>query len=175
MGGDVISSPVIGDLDNDGVVDVIACDDRGYLYAWSTDMPYAESMISWGQLGGDFSRGFANILPLQEADIPGSPVFSEDRMYVYPNPYIPHQHSEVRLHFEIVDNFRQVVVRIFDVSGRYVKLVEMFDDLTPKEGDIFEPAFHIDDLPSGVYIAALEVSVVGGERKRLFKKFAVLK
>ena len=175
LGGDVISSPVVGDLDNDGIVDVIACDDRGYVYAWSTGMLYAESTISWDQLGGGSSRSFANTLPLLEADQPGSPVFSEDRMYVYPNPFKPAQHSEVRLHFEIDDNFRQVVVNIFDVSGRQVKTVEMFDDLALNEGAIFEQAFNIDDLPSGVYIAVLEVAVVGGERRRLFKKFAVLK
>jgi len=174
LGGNMISSPVVGDLDGDGDLDIMAADDRGYVYAWSTGSPTAETRISWGQLGSVPGRTYANIDSLVMAIPSEAPVWSEDSVYVYPNPYMTRDHARATLHFEVDTQFTDTRVYVYDVSGRKVKTIDLFDN-TPKQGGDFWATLDIDDLSSGVYILALEVTTSPGGKKRLFKKFAVVR
>lgn len=180
LGGDCAASPVIADLDGDGSLDVISTDDRGSLYAWATDMPVAQSRVSWEQLGSGPARTFANTDSLLLA-VPGeAPVMTEENLYVYPNPFIPHEHSVATLHFEVDAPFGETSVSIYDVSGRRVMEIDLFDS-NVKEPGIFDRSLvmeslpSVGDLPSGVYIISLEVEMASGGKKRLFKEFAVLR
>jgi hypothetical protein len=174
LGGDCAASPVVADIDGDGFLDVVSTDDRGSLYAWATDIPLAEPSAAWEQLGGDAGRTFANTDSLLLA-LPGeAPVMSENNLYVYPNPFIPRDHSRATLHFEVDARFGETGVSIYDISGRRVKVMDLFDERV-KEPGIFDPPFAIEDLPSGVYILSLEVKMAEGERRQLFTDFAVLR
>ncbi len=175
LGGDAVSSPSVADVDGDGTLDIVTTDDRGYLYAWSTDMAAGEARVSWPQFGGSAGRSFANTLPLLDASRQETPVFSEERTYVYPNPFNPERQSDARIHLEVSEEFLNVDTIIYDVSGRKIRRTTLFPDDQAKGADIFDQPIEIDDLASGVYILAVELRTAAGESKRLFEKFAVIR
>lgn len=174
LGGDLVASAAVGDVDDDGLIDILASDDRGYIYGWKTEMNASQSRSSWSQLGSDFTRKYANVDSLLLAIPSEPPVFTQDSLYVYPNPFIPSKHSKVNIHFEVDRQFMEAKTYIFDISGRRIKEIELFDNSVKEPGD-FNPNFRIDDLSSGVYILALELNMVEGNKKHLYKKFAIVK
>jgi hypothetical protein len=174
LGGDCGASPVLVDLDGNDSLDVLSTDDRGSLYAWDTGMALALARVSWEQLGSDPGRTYANTDSLFLAHPGEAPVMSEDNLYVYPNPFIPRDHSTATLHFEADARFRETVAVIYDVSGRKVKEIDLFDD-SVKEPGIFDRPIEIRDLPSGVYIVSMEVHMLEGGTRALLKEFAILR
>ncbi len=51
--GWVISSPTAGDVDGDGLIEVVVATREGRLFVWDTPAPASESAIEWQGFGGD--------------------------------------------------------------------------------------------------------------------------
>ncbi len=54
-GGWLLGTPAVGDVDGDGMLDVVATTREGTLLAWRTDAP-ADTLVEWAMLGHDARR-----------------------------------------------------------------------------------------------------------------------
>ena len=146
-----IHTPILADVDNDDMLDLICTSDDGQVYVWKLETPYDPELIPWGQYLHDSRR--SGILPrdtlITAADfpapeqLPGEFTLGQN----YPNPF----NSGTRIDFEI-ESTSDVTIEIFNVLGQKVRTLL---DESLKFGKHFVNWDGMDDrnseVASGVY------------------------
>jgi hypothetical protein len=114
-------TPILTDIDVDGLMDLVCTSDDGQVYVWKLETPYDPDKIPWGQFLHD-SRN-SGILPRDDIDTPaetpgdgGIIPRSFSLGQNYPNPF----NSGTKIEFE-VDRTSVVTIEIFNLLGQKVR------------------------------------------------------
>ncbi|MBD3419556.1 MAG: hypothetical protein GF398_05490 [Chitinivibrionales bacterium] len=173
FGGRPATSPLIDDLDDNGVPDLIAVSQSGWVYRWELENALSIDSVYWPQIGFDNGRSFtfAGYLP---------PAITKDnqpiQLFSYPNPAEGIDNVEFRFKFN--GPTTDVRLDIFSYSGYHIYHWE------PDRKDTFTTNWQEwNELPQpvsikrfgpGVYRCRLGATV-NGSRQSAFWKLAVVK
>ncbi|HET7226718.1 MAG TPA: hypothetical protein VFK69_13500 [Candidatus Eisenbacteria bacterium] len=156
-GAGAAGSPVAADLNRDGMVDLVAPDRFGVLYAYTLPVPLVDPIASaWTMLGGDAGRSSALAAastPVAHAPAPGPLVHGT--LKAFPNPA---RRSAVHFAYTLTEP-ADVEFRILDSAGQqvasFVRHGRQTDNL-----EIWDPG----SLPAGLYLARLRFRGTNSER-----------
>jgi hypothetical protein len=162
--GSVAAPPLICDVDRDGRIEIAVGSDDGVFHVWKlTGTP---SAVPWGA----YLRDAAHTGFITDAELPALPepnLRIADRFYVYPNP--AEKIAYARFTLGAVANAASRI-KILDVSG--LPILEMTASAYASADN--EQRFDVTDIPSGVYLARLEVDCDQGKAVK-FAKLAIVK
>ncbi len=148
-------APVAADLDRDGLLELVAPDRYGELFAFS--LPVAADALAdpWPMLGGDAGRTSALPLARTTAPPPASPgPLVRGSLKAFPNPA---RQRPVRFAYQLSEP-AEVEFRILDASGHevasFTRSGRASDNL-----EVWDPG----RLPAGLYLARLRFRGAGRE------------
>lgn len=156
--GEVVSlpfTPIIDDLENDGVLEIIMTGDGGDLFVWSTDAPYYPELMPWPRfLHDNFNSGINPKMGMMtDVDDDIGPLPNHFGITDnYPNPFNP----ETVINFTL-DRSTIINLEIFNILGQKVTTLahKYFPagrhQLTWNGRDQFD-----HDVASGVYLARMK-------------------
>jgi hypothetical protein len=163
--GPVSATPLVCDIDRDGLIELAVGSDDGLFHVWK--MPGPATSIRWGGFLGDPShtgRYPEDLLP--EMPAPDNRVI--ESFYCYPNPAPnpdnPRNPATARFRLGNVTN-ADARIRLLDVTG--LALVEMTAPAVPNADN--EQQFPVELVPTGVYVVRLEVRSDQGSAVKLYK------
>jgi hypothetical protein len=157
VGRETYTTPLLFDLNKDGMLEVFTGCEDGRIYGWSIGK-YGK--IVWGEAYRNSNNNpvydYKYIVPILPED------FMEKEFYVYPNPIT--EKGWIRFYF----GGGKVEIKVINLYGT---IVAKFHPKLKTKGiqDVLLPT-----LASGVYICHVEVRE-GGKILRRLKKFAVVK
>jgi len=166
-GGQVSTSPILCDIDNDGSVDVIALSNTGAAYRFELNPLILSDSLLWAQAGFDASRRFAYLGPPPAVSAPGPPAISY--FYNYPNPTGGLDMTVFRYAFSAPAT--NVRLDVFTYTGYHVYSARSLPSLYPSSDEHQLP---LDRFGPGVYRCRLEATV-GGSKQVKYWKMAVVK
>lgn len=156
------SSVALGDIDGDGVLDLVAGGGSGDVYAFSrSDCEGAEVEVPWRSAYFDSRRNcvFPQEL-LGPPPTPGTRVVVVGTFHGFPNPVTS---GAVTFAFE-TDTGGDAEIEIFDLEGAMVKST-IFSALEPRA----ESSVDLSDLGNGLYLCRLELRAGGKSASEFFK------
>jgi hypothetical protein len=167
VGASIGTSPLLDDLDNDGVINLVSVARNGWVYRWKLGSSVIGDSIVWQQLGYNGSRPFAYLGSSPQTS-PG-----ENRpitFFTYPNP--TNGSKYVVFKYKFSEPARDVRLDVFTIAGLHVLSktgisgsFPDFNELQPVSLETFGP---------GIYRCRLE-AVVGGAKYSNTWKMAVVK
>lgn len=120
-------TPVIDDLDNDGILEIIMTGDNGDLFVWDTEAPYYPDLMPWPKyLHDNYNSGINPKIGLP-TDTDDERRLIPDRFGIsgnFPNPFNP----ETVINFSL-DRSTKVSLEIFNILGQ--KVVTLSNRLYP--------------------------------------------
>lgn len=160
-GAGATGAPAAGDLNRDGLLEVVVPDHLGALYAYTLPgsgavrPPDAQARASaWPMVGGDPGR--TSTLPLERTSLApaasAGPVV-RGSLKAYPNPA---RFSVVKFAWQQTEP-AEVTLRVFDVSGHMVTTLRHSGQLADNQV-IWDPG----DLPAGLYVVQVRVEGASG-------------
>ncbi len=167
VGGKVLSTPLLADLDGDSsdIELAVGCDD-GNLYVWSIGSPGTDSRLNWPMFCGNQAHtGFLNWdlslhpLPAQSGEL-------IKNAYVYPNPA---RGDNAKIRFFLESN-SEIDVKIFNLAGELVRHFKQPGQAMTEN----EVVWSLEQIASGVYIIRVEAND-GTNAKAKTCKAAVIK
>jgi M6 family metalloprotease-like protein len=144
------------DLEGDGVLDIVAPDRFGRLYAYSVGSQSSGTASPWTMLGGDPAR--TSSLPGSATSSPTAPTpgpLIAGSLKAYPNPA---RQKPVQFAYQLSED-ATVEFRILDSSGHEVASWSR----AGKRSDNLE-VWNPQGLPAGLYVAHIRFSGAGGAR-----------
>lgn len=111
-------TPVIDDLENDGILEIIMTGDAGDLFVWNTDAPYYPELMPWPRFLHDNSNSGINPKMGLPTAIDDAPQLLPNRFGItnnYPNPFNP----ETLIRFTL-DRTTDIDLEIFNILGQKV-------------------------------------------------------
>ncbi len=144
--GPIQSSPLVGDFDRDGNLEVAVLTDRGYVDMWDTGIRIEG--ISWGMEGRDIGRTYFQ--PVEPISPPGDARKLVSNTYFYPNP-AEGKSAAIRFH---LSEESEIKLKIFNLAG---ELVHEATKIGRAHTDN-EIRWDISEVESGLYICSLEAS-----------------
>ena len=160
----VSAPPLICDIDHDGKTEVVVGSDDGVFHVWK--LPGDPASLAWG----GYLKDPRHTGLYSDQELPARPEASLkiiDKFYVYPNPAGDHACARFRL--GTADN-ASARVKILDVSG--LPILEMTASAYSSADN--EQLFDVKQIPSGVYLARLEVKCDQGTAVK-FCKLAIVR
>ena len=160
----VSAPPLICDIDRDGKTEVVVGSDDGVFHVWK--LPGDPASLAWG----GYLKGPSHSGLYSDPELPARPEASQriiDKFYVYPNPAGDHAYARFRLG---TADHAAARVKILDVSG--LPILEMTTSAYSSADN--EQLFDVTKIPSGVYLARLEVKCDQGTAVK-FCKMAVVR
>lgn len=153
MGFTYLNGAELGDLNNDGILDVVAVswnDQFTYINAWSLGAPYQPDKILFGTYHASATRD--GLIPPKTTTGVAEPgknrVIKDYALSAFPNPMNPGGVVRVQLR-----RSARVDLELFDITGRKIR--------TLHQGQLSggEHRFRLDgnDLSSGVYLINLRI------------------
>jgi hypothetical protein len=169
---DVISTPftpVIDDLDNDGILEFIMSGDNKNLTVWNLDAPYDSSLMVWPKYLHDYKNTGINPDRIDPTDVDDDDAVIPGRFEIvgnFPNPFNPATVIEFSLERAV-----EIRLDIFNILGQKVRTIasghypaglhQVVWDGTDSQGD---------EVASGVYLAQMR-----GEDKKSTRKMMLLR
>ncbi len=161
-GAGAAGSPVAADLDQNGLLEIVAPDHLGHLYAYALpDSAWDPMAIAWPMLGGDPGRSSA--LPADRtASAPAARLgpLVQGSLKAYPNPA---RRRPVQFAFQLTEP-AEVEFRILDTSGHAVASFKR----SGRQADNLE-VWDPGDLPAGLYLAQLRFRSAGREHHEILQ------
>lgn len=156
-GAGAAGSPVAADLNHDGMMDLVAPDRFGILYAYTTPVPLGvPTATPWTMLGGDPGRSSAlapAATPAPPAAQPGPLVHGS--LKAFPNPA---RRAAVHFAYTLTEP-AEVEFRILNSAGQQVASFTRHGEQTDNVA-VWEPG----GLPAGLYLARLRFRGAGSDR-----------
>lgn len=162
----VSATPLICDLTGDGKTEIAVGSDDGIFHVWK--LPGDTASLAWG----GFLKDPSHTGLYTEQELPAQPVASRQiisKFYIYPNPAGNGNLAYARFRLGTASN-ASARVKILDVSGH--PLMEMTASAYAAADN--EQSFDVTQIPSGVYLARLEVKCVEGTAVK-FCKLAIVR
>jgi M6 family metalloprotease-like protein len=160
----VSATPLICDIDHDGETEIAVGSDDGIFHVWK--LPGNPASLAWGGYLKDPSHTGL----YSDQELPTRPEASRqiiDKFYIYPNPAGDLAYARFRLGTASNASAR---VKILDVSG--LPLMELTASAYASADN--EQSFDVKQIPSGVYLARLEVKCDQGTAVK-FCKLAIVR
>lgn len=151
VGGKVLSTPLLTDLDGDSsdIELAVGCDD-GNLYVWSIGSPVTVTRLHWPMFCGNQAHtGFIDWDPALRALSAKSGELIKNA-YVYPSP-ARGDHAKIRFFLE---NNAEVDVKIFNLAGELVRQYSQPGQAMTEN----EVVWSLEQIASGVYIIRVEAN-----------------
>ncbi len=164
-GDEIISTPVLTDLDSDGDIDLFVIAKDGFLYGW--DLPFnGGSSNLWSQYAGNQYKTFS--LPgNNQKSASSSGLLPAKKVFCYPNPT---ENNRTHIRYTLTKTADKLGVRIYDLAGEFVQELPAGQVAA---GD-HEIVWDVANIESGVYLARVEAES-GSENSVEFIKIAVVK
>jgi M6 family metalloprotease-like protein len=147
-GSGATGSPVAADLDRDGLLDLVAPDRLGLLFAYALPVAVGDPVAtSWTMMGGDPGRSSslaANATPVPP--LPSAGPLVRGSLVVFPNPA---RRQPVQFAYRLTEP-ADVEFRIFDTSGHEVASFSR-SGMQAENREAWDPG----TLPAGLYLARL--------------------
>jgi M6 family metalloprotease-like protein len=162
--GSVSAPPLICDVDHDGKTELAVGSDDGIFHVWK--LPGDPASLAWGGYLKDASHSGL----YSDAELPARPepdLKIADKFYVYPNPAERIAYARFKLGAITAASAR---IKILDVSG--LPILEMTASADASADN--EQRFDVTGIPSGVYLARLEVDCDKGRAVK-FCKLAIVR
>jgi len=167
------SALAFGDIDGDGVVDIVAGGGDGYLYGFThldaeaTDF----ALVPWKAAYHDVTRNM--VLPrgsIVQDPSAGDKLLVDGSFHGYPNPAGGNDPATgartVRFVFE-TETGGFATIEMYDITGVKVRTVDY--DATSQVSRITVPAVDISDLGSGLYVCKLNLRGQDKDANETFK------
>jgi hypothetical protein len=178
MSGPSVSGAAAGDIDGDGLFELVAATWDGWVYAWDTPSEALPERADWPMRGVNArSTGiYGDVLPEEppvrvEPEGPGGGLPAASGLSQnFPNPFNP----LTTISFEVPEaneGPRRVILSVFDLRGRNVKtLVE--GEVAPGRHDVVWDGTdeRNREVPSGIYFCTLQANGIHSARKMLLQK-----
>ena len=167
VGASAGTSPLLDDLDNDGVINLVSVARNGWVYRWKLGSSVIGDSIVWQQLGYNGSRPFA-YLGSSPQIAPG-----ENRpitFFTYPNPTNGSKYVVFKYKFSAPA--RDVRLDVFTIAGLHVLSKTGISGSFPDFNEL--PPVSLETFGPGIYRCRLE-AVVGGTKYVNTWKMAVVK
>ncbi len=160
-GSDLAAVPVL--YVQGGKISYAALNKKMNLSAWNIGL--TEGTTFWSEdYGNSDNSAFVKAASAQNQE---TGFFPENRAYNYPNPVYGSQ-TFIRYY---VSEDAKINIKIFDLAGDYV--AELNDDA--HGGMDNETVWNVGDIQSGIYLARIEATGVGGKTDSKIIKIAVVK
>lgn len=171
-GSPLQTSPMIADMDLDGIPDVIAITKNGWAYRWKVGGEFLLDTLYWPMPGFDQGRSFAygSYKPVQKG-VQAEPV----RLYNYPNPTDGAGKTVFRYSFS--GKATKVRLDIFSITGVNVYSKSTMGsapaDLTGSYPDWNEHLVSLKKFGPGVYRCRMEATINSKKHVRYWKMAVV--
>jgi M6 family metalloprotease-like protein len=129
---------------------------------WTTEY----DSIYWGYSGNNLQNTNRIISSQNGIPVNSNELIRDGLIYNYPNPI---ENGRTKFRYFAIDA-EQVDIYIYELTGKFVQQLSQ----TPKQNQLNEVKWNVNDLQSGVYIARIKV-VGNGVAEEYFIKPAVLK
>ncbi|HUI93951.1 MAG TPA: hypothetical protein VLX68_17035 [Chitinivibrionales bacterium] len=167
VGGPGATSPLLDDLDNDGLINLVSVARNGWVYRWKLGNGVIGDTIVWQQLGYNGSRPFAYLgSSPQIGPADNRPIV----FYSYPNPTNGSKYVVFKYKFSAPA--RDVRLDIFTIGGLHVLSKTGISGSFPDYNEL--PQLSLETFGPGIYRCRLE-AVVGGTKYTNTWKMAVVK
>lgn len=159
------NSAAVGDLDNDGDLDLVFMEESGFISAWDISGSYTRVNVPWGMAGGNMynknylDTGFEKPVVATDLQLPDKSVYN------YPNP--ASNSTTIRYYLNSDSN---VKIDIFDFMGERVHSVDVRGVAHMDNEYIWD----CSSVASGVYFCRVEADN-GQTKKHKIIKIALVK
>ncbi len=171
LGGPASGSPMLGDMDANGRVDIIALSNRGWINRWEMSPTLLSDSLIWPQTGYSSARTFAYGGSAAQSGKSAAPGI--EHFYTYPNPARNLRATEFK--YQLTANARHVRIDVFTYTGYHVYSSEE-DRRKPsaKAGWNVHP-LKLDTFGPAVYRCRMQADFANGDRDVQFWKMAIIK
>jgi hypothetical protein len=167
------ASPLMMDVDDDGLVEVVTVRDvgvegslSGEIDIWEIDAPHAASRTWWPAYRRDPAH--SGLLP-DTLSVPAAPPAGTiTELFSMPNPA---KRKQVTLHYRLSEGVDRVSIEIYDLSGRVVHSASPF--AFPASDNNY--TVELGAFASGIYLWCVEAGLSNGASESACSKFAVVK
>lgn len=167
VGGAAASAPLIGDIDGDGTLDMIAVSGKGWLYRWQFGPEVLKQPLVWPETGSDGARTFAYRGPPPTCAASGHKRITQ--FYSYPNP--TDGAATVTFRYELSAEAKSVRLDVFSYTGYHVYSAENLPGEYPGPNEHVVP---LRGIGPAVYRCRLEAEF-GGRKDVTYWKMAVVR
>jgi len=150
----------VGDIDDDGDVDLLVTEGSGAIDAWDVSSAYSPANNPWTCSGGNVF-GMSYLPPeFQKAVVQNDSQLPSESVFNYPNP--ASNSTTIRFY---LNSDSQVNIEIFDFMGERIKSASMQGTAHSDN----EYVWDCSDIASGVYFCRVEADNGSGKEWRMIK------
>ncbi len=156
----VSNSAALGDLNNDGEIDLVTEENSGFVKAWNLSAPYEFANVPWGMAGGNIfnnsylSTVYQKNIAATDQQLPVNSVFN------YPNPAT----NSTTIRFYLNSN-SNVKIEMFDLMGDRIHDATIAGQAHADN----EYVWNCQNVASGVYYCRVEAANNTGKTSRMIK------
>lgn len=165
-GKPVFSTPALLDIDKNGMLEIAATSEDGFIYVWNGSAAYDAAHIKWEKYLHDASN--SSLTKEKNVLTPaGGDLIPKSSAYNYPNP----AHGGVTTIRYFLTESAAVKIHIYDLAGDLVKTLAG-SGIAQTDNEV---SWNLQHIQSGVYFAKINATGISGKKISRTIKIAVTK